>query len=108
MGWTHTWEELESTVDGRCIVYVVKEVEVPEGYTAVVSAEQYSATVTNTHEVQETSTPKEVQETSTPQKHTKWKGVVTGDSTMLGIYAVLLIAAGVGLAVIVYKKRKQK
>lgn len=97
--WTYTWTDLDQKQAGKDILYTVQEVNVPDGYEAEATVENGQAVITNTHEVQETSTP---------QKHTKRKGVVTGDSTMLGIYAGLLIAAGVGLAVTVYKKRKQK
>lgn len=49
-GWTHTWTDLFLKDKGKEIVYTVEEVEVPEGYKAVVTGDPKAGfTVTNTH-----------------------------------------------------------
>lgn len=49
-GWTHTWTDLFLKDKGKEIVYTVEEVEVPEGYKAVVTGDpKVGFTVTNTH-----------------------------------------------------------
>lgn len=48
--WTHTFDNLDSTFGGVAIEYVVSEVNVPEGYTAVVTGSMTDGyTITNTH-----------------------------------------------------------
>ncbi|RVU96621.1 Cna B-type domain-containing protein [Coriobacteriales bacterium OH1046] len=54
--WSHTWTELDQKTNGRDIVYTVGEVEVPEGYTAVISGDATGGyTVTNSYTPETTS-----------------------------------------------------
>ena len=56
--WSHTWTELDQKTNGRDIVYTVGEVEVPEGYTAVISGDATGGyTVTNSYTPETTSVP---------------------------------------------------
>ena len=48
-GWTYTWEELPSVVDGEPAVYTVKEVDVPDGYYAKYSDDTF--TITNVYNI---------------------------------------------------------
>ncbi|URZ88041.1 Cna B-type domain-containing protein [Floricoccus penangensis] len=48
--WTYTWSELDLKAKGKDIKYVVKEVDVPKGYTQHISDDgQNNITVINTH-----------------------------------------------------------
>ena len=49
-GWSHTWSELPVKKSGREIVYTVKEVSSPSGYTASVTGDMsIGFTITNSH-----------------------------------------------------------
>jgi hypothetical protein len=54
-GWSYTWDgetyNLIVKSEGKVHVYTVKEINVPEDYTASVSFENSKITLTNTHEV---------------------------------------------------------
>ena len=48
--WKHTWSDLAKNAAGKAVVYTVKEVNIPNGYTSAVSGDAASGfTVTNTH-----------------------------------------------------------
>lgn len=56
--WSHTWTGFFQKECGQDIAYTVREVEVPEGYTATVSGDATTGfTVTNTHAPETTSVP---------------------------------------------------
>ncbi|EJD65236.1 LPXTG-domain-containing protein cell wall anchor domain, partial [Scardovia wiggsiae F0424] len=48
--WKHTWSDLDRNAAGKAIVYTVKEVSIPEGYTSETSGDAASGfTITNKH-----------------------------------------------------------
>lgn len=48
--WKHTWSDLAKNAAGKAIVYTVKEVSIPEGYTSETAGDAASGyTVTNKH-----------------------------------------------------------
>lgn len=50
--WQYTWKELDEKKNGKTIEYIVKEVDVPEGYTATVTDDgKGHITLTNSHNV---------------------------------------------------------
>lgn len=50
--WQYTWKELDEKKNGKTIEYIVKEVDVPEGYTATVTDNgKGHITLTNSHNV---------------------------------------------------------
>ena len=54
--WKYTWKDLYQNASGKAIKYTVAEVNVPEGYTPVVTGDaELGFTVTNEHEVGKTS-----------------------------------------------------
>ncbi len=58
--WTHTWTGLFLKDGGRQVSYTVREVDVPDGYTASVSGDATAGfTVTNVHEPETVSVPVE-------------------------------------------------
>ncbi|MFY4659030.1 Cna B-type domain-containing protein [Scardovia wiggsiae] len=49
-GWKHTWSDLDKNAAGKAIVYTVKEVSIPEGYTSEIAGDAASGyTITNKH-----------------------------------------------------------
>ena len=49
-GWKHTWSDLDKNAAGKAIVYTVKEVSIPEGYTSEIAGDAASgSTITNKH-----------------------------------------------------------
>ena len=49
-GWKHTWSGLDKNAAGKAIVYTVKEVSIPEGYTSEIAGDAASGyTITNKH-----------------------------------------------------------
>lgn len=56
--WSYTWTGLAQKSNGRDIAYTVREVGVPEGYTAAITGDAASGfTVTNAHEPETVSVP---------------------------------------------------
>ena len=54
-GWAYTWQELPVNDCGAAIEYTVEEIDVPEGYEAIVTGDAEAGfTVTNTHEPETT------------------------------------------------------
>ena len=48
--WKHTWSDLDKNAAGKAIVYTVKEVSIPEGYTSEIAGDAVSGyTITNKH-----------------------------------------------------------
>ena len=48
--WKHTWSDLDKNAAGKAIVYTVKEVSIPEGYTSEIAGDAASGyTITNKH-----------------------------------------------------------
>ena len=48
--WKHTWSDLDQNAAGKAIVYTVKEVSIPEGYTSEIAGDAASGyTITNKH-----------------------------------------------------------
>ena len=48
--WKHTWSDLAKNAAGKAIVYTVKEVSIPEGYTSETAGDAASGyTITNKH-----------------------------------------------------------
>lgn len=49
-GWKHTWSDLDKNASGKAIIYTVKEVSIPEGYTSETAGDAASGyTITNKH-----------------------------------------------------------
>ena len=59
--WTHTWDNLAKKAGGKDVAYTVREAEVPEGYTSVMTGGMvknngaFSYTLTNKHEIESTA-----------------------------------------------------
>ena len=48
--WMHTWTHLDKVLNGEAVVYVVDEVNIPEGYTTEITGNTTEGfTITNTH-----------------------------------------------------------
>ncbi|WP_430598174.1 Cna B-type domain-containing protein [Enterococcus sp. AZ177] len=101
--WQYSWTELDEKVAGKEIDYTIKEVDIPEGYTATMNdATKHGILLTNTYQ-SDPPTP-DSPEKEIPTKPTKKIGtiipslgeVTTIGSILFGI-VVLMLASGLYL-----------
>lgn len=86
--WSYNWKDLDVNANGNKVIYEVKEVDVPRGYTSTVVEKEGRVTVTNTY------TPNTPNVPGTPNKPKKPKGFLpkTGENTN-----VILLVIGIML-----------
>ena len=53
--WTYTWSDMQAYDDGTEIEYTVVEVEVPDGYTSVITEDDGTYTITNSYTTETTN-----------------------------------------------------
>ena len=112
--WKHTWSGLDKNAAGKAIVYTVKEVSVPDGYTSEVTGDAASGfTITNTH------TPVVPPVPPTPPvppvgpkipPHKPHRHLAKTGAGMLTIMAggVALMAAGIAMLLLRRREAKQR
>lgn len=90
MNWTYTWTDLALQENGITIIYTVDEISVPEGYTKTVTKDADSNITAFIITNSKPDTPK------------------TGDSFRLISVAVLMAAAFVTGAFVIWRKKRRK
>lgn len=90
MNWTYTWTDLALQENGITIIYTLDEISVPEGYTKTVTKDADSNITTFIITNSKPDTPK------------------TGDSFRLIPVAVLMAAAFVTGAFVIWRKKRRK
>lgn len=91
--WTYTWAGLPVIKDGKKVIYTVKEVGVPQGYTASVdNGNNGNMVIVNTH---------------MPVMRVNQK-VKTGDTTNIIKYLIAGAISAVTLLLLIYYKRKKR
>ena len=101
-GWAYTWTDLYVYANGEEISYTVAEVEVAEGYEAVVEYSEKGVVITNKHTPKADPTP---DTTPTPQPPVTPD---TGDTSNTMLWFVLMLASALGLGGTVLFRKKEE
>lgn len=103
-GWKYLFAGLEQYKDGTAIKYTITEDDI-DGYTSeITGSEEEGFTVTNTEE--EKPKKDKPQKPSKPAKKSK-DSTKTGDNSNVPLWISLITAAGVILAYLLYRKKRE-
>ena len=109
--WKHTWSGLAESEDGETVVYTVKEVKVPTGYTVSYSSDTF--VITNKHNV--TSNKNDDGNNNNGSNNNGYNNTrsntinpKTGDYSNMVLWSLLLLAACAAMIFALYFNRKKR